>query len=129
MSHSVPQEIEQGWEIAAGDSGLKGCPGTEREEALRKGMCFPRTLSTVPGANLAMQLRVLQQSGLQCIATNLICSPGSIWILASLNLAVGSIEISHRVSGEAKTPRNGFYKQGGLLGGVTEFQLCPFLAA
>ena len=57
-----------------------------------------------------MQLRVLQESWLQYMATNLICCPGSTWILASLNLAVGSIKIAHRVNSKVKTPRNGFYK-------------------
>lgn len=55
-------------------------------------MSLPGTLIKVPGANPAVQRRLLQQSWLQHIANNLICYSGLIWILASLNLAVGSIK-------------------------------------
>lgn len=81
-----------------------------------------QTLIKVPGANPAMQLRVLQQSWLQRIANNLICYSGLIWILASLNLAVGSIKRSPGVNSQE------WILQSGLLGEGTEFQLCPFLA-
>lgn len=82
-------------------------------------MGVPRAPSKVPGANPAMQLRFLQPSRLRHIATNLICYPASIWILASLDFAVGSIKRSH--GWVVKRRPSGMDS--------TRFQLCPFLAA
>lgn len=73
LSH--PQEEkpfpEREREIAAGHLGLKGCPGTEREKALKERTCLPRTLATVPGANLAVQLRTCRGLGSSIVPTTL----------------------------------------------------------
>lgn len=50
-----------------------------------------------------------QQQQLQTNATDLTCHPESIRILATLDLAVGSIKRCHRLNGEVQGPGNGFY--------------------
>ena len=60
-------------------------------------------------SKLRLQQILQQQQQLQTNTTDLTCRPESIRILASLDLAVGSIKRCYGLSGEVQGPGNGFY--------------------